>query len=73
MPTMEKSRMPHGDYKKMLIRIPQDVVTYLEARSIEDVRSINAEIVYLLRQVMAHDHAGAQTIRQGLLESGGRP
>jgi hypothetical protein len=54
--------MPHGEYKKMLFRVPADVLAYLEARSDEEVRSVNAEWVYLLRQLMKQDQLSA---RQG--------
>jgi hypothetical protein len=44
--------MKNGPYKKVLFRVPADVLAFLAERSEREVRSINAEWVYLLRQVM---------------------
>jgi hypothetical protein len=57
---MSETRMPRGDYKKMLFRVPPDVLAFLEERSDQEVRSINAEWVYLLRQLIKKDQAEAQ-------------
>lgn len=52
---MSENRMPHGTYKKMLFRVPKDVLAYLEEKAEQDVRSVNAQWVYLLRQLMQQE------------------
>jgi hypothetical protein len=54
---MSETRMPRGDYKKMLFRVPADVLTFLEQRSDRESRSINGEWVYLLRQFIKQEQA----------------
>jgi hypothetical protein len=54
---MSETRMPRGDYKKMLFRVPADVLTFLEERSDRESRSINGEWVYLLRQFIKQEQA----------------
>ena len=49
---MAKTRMaPNPDYKKVLIRLPPDLLDALKKRSEGQDRSINGEIVHILREV----------------------
>jgi hypothetical protein len=41
--------MPHGQYKKMLVRLPLDIVDWLQAEAVEQDRSITGQLVHILR------------------------
>ena len=48
---MAKTRMaPNPDYKKVLIRLPLDLLDTLKSRSQGQDRSVNGEIVHILRE-----------------------
>lgn len=47
---MAQTRMKNGVYKKILIRIPPDILAALEEASTHDDRSINGELVHVLRE-----------------------
>lgn len=38
-------------------RIPLDVIKWLKARMKESCRSLNGEVIYLIRQAMKQDHS----------------
>jgi hypothetical protein len=44
------SRMPRGPYKKMLVRIPPDILEALEEETTSSDRSVNGELVHVLRE-----------------------
>ena len=41
--------MPRGPYKKMLVRIPPDILEALEEETTSSDRSVNGELVHVLR------------------------
>jgi hypothetical protein len=43
-------RMANGPYKKMLIRIPADILEALQEESRQSDRSVNGELVHILRE-----------------------
>lgn len=47
---MAQTRMKNDAYKKILIRIPPDILAALEAASHGEDRSINGQLVHVLRQ-----------------------
>lgn len=47
---MAQTRMKNGDYKKILIRIPPDILEALEEETTSSDRSINGELVHVLRE-----------------------
>ena len=47
---MAQTRMKNGEYKKILIRIPPDILAALEEASTREDRSINGELVHVLRE-----------------------
>ena len=47
---MAQTRMKNGEYKKILIRVPYDILADLEDASTQDDRSINGELVHVLRE-----------------------
>ena len=47
---MAQTRMKNGEYKKMLIRIPYDILADLADASTQEDRSINGELVHVLRE-----------------------
>lgn len=46
---MAQTRMKNGDYKKILIRIPPDILEALEEETTSSDRSVNGELVHVLR------------------------
>jgi hypothetical protein len=46
---VSKTRMPRGPYKKMLVRIPPDILEALEEETASSDRSVNGELVHVLR------------------------
>jgi hypothetical protein len=47
---MAQTRMKNGDYKKILIRIPPDILAALEEETTSSDRSVNGELVHVLRE-----------------------
>lgn len=47
---MAQTRMKNGEYKKILIRIPPDILAALEEASTREDRSVNGELVHVLRE-----------------------
>ena len=47
---MAQTRMKNDAYKKVLIRIPPDILAVLEAASHGEDRSINGQLVHVFRQ-----------------------
>jgi Arc-like DNA binding dprotein len=57
----ECARMPKAAYEKILIRVPSDMMAQLKDRSVREDRSINGELIHLVRQALRvededHDH-----------------
>jgi hypothetical protein len=50
---------------KILVRLPPDLHAILKALAERDVRSLNSEIVYLLRQAAEEDQPRRGSARQG--------
>jgi len=42
--------MPSGQYKKKLLRLPQDLLDLLEAEAVREERSLNGQLVHALRE-----------------------
>ena len=49
---MSQTRMPTGSYKKMLIRLPPDILAFLQEEAAKQERSINGQLVHTLRQCL---------------------
>lgn len=47
---MASTRMPAGQYKKKLLRFPEDLLEVLEAEAAQQQRSLNGQLVYMLRE-----------------------
>jgi hypothetical protein len=61
---MAQSRMPSGAYKKKLLRLPPDILEILEKEAIKEDRSLNGQLVHILRKYLpadAQDHAPLAT------------
>lgn len=50
---------------KLILRLPPDLHATLKALAERDVRSLNSEMVYLLRQATLEDQARHGSERQG--------
>ena len=53
------------DEKKLTVRVPAEIYELLEAAAAEDLRSANAELVYLLREALAKRQADQVVASQG--------
>ena len=53
------------DEKKLTVRVPAEIYELLEAAAAEDLRSANAELVYLLREALAKRQADEVGASQG--------
>jgi hypothetical protein len=51
---MAQTRMKNGEYKKILIRIPPDILEALEEETTSSDRSVNGELVHVLREWVDH-------------------
>lgn len=54
---MIETRMPAGDYKKILIRIPPDLFDKLEEEAHRQHRSINGQLLHVLSVYIAASSA----------------
>ena len=54
--------MAAGERKAFLLRIPEDLWNDVERWAADDLRSVNAQIEFLLRQAIAH-RRGSRRIR----------
>jgi len=51
---MAQTRMKNGPYKKILVRIPPDILEALEDETTSSDRSVNGELVHVLREWADH-------------------
>ena len=45
---MAPMRMPPGTYKKVLVRLPPDILAWLQAEAAAEHRSVNGQLVHVL-------------------------
>ena len=57
---MAQQRMKKGAYKKILIRVPHDIYAELENASSSQDRSVNGQLVHVLREWAVQRQASRQ-------------